>query len=60
MAQEIDEVIQQLRANACTEADNVLSEHSNQLDVIAVELLEREVMDREIFQRLLEHGPLPC
>jgi len=53
-AREIDQEVKKLLDHAYGEAMAILREHRGQLDLVAKELLERETLDGQTFQRLLQ------
>jgi cell division protease FtsH len=60
-AQLVDEEVKKILDAAHCEAQKILSEHRDQLDLVARELLQRESMDAETFNNLIGRpGALPA
>jgi cell division protease FtsH len=55
-AEIIDQQVKELLATAYGEAKQILSDHRDELEAVARELLERETLDAATFQRLLGAG----
>ena len=53
-AREIDEEMKKILDEAHEKARGILTEHRDQLDLVAKELLRRETMDAATFQKLIE------
>ena len=58
-AEKIDEVAIQLIENARKQARKILEEHREELDRVAAVLIEREVLEREEFEAVMEGKELP-
>jgi cell division protease FtsH len=56
-AELIDGQVRQLLDSAYGEAKRILTEHRDQLEVVARELLKRETLDAAAFNRLLNETP---
>ena len=56
-AEIIDQQVKQLLATAYTEAKRILTDHRDQLERVARELLKRETLDAAAFNELLGEGP---
>jgi cell division protease FtsH len=52
-AREIDQEVKRLLDRCYAEAKDILSAHRDQLELVALELLKRETLDRQAFYRLL-------
>jgi len=58
-ARQIDEEVKQILDGAYNETKSLLAEHREELTRIAEELLRRETLDREAFEKMLK-GPRPA
>lgn len=58
-AREIDEEVKAILDRAYSEAKEILHAHRDQLETITLELLKRETLDAETFNRLLGREPEP-
>jgi cell division protease FtsH len=56
-AEEIDEEVKRILAQAYDEARDILEEHRDQLELVTNELLKNETLDRETFYRLIGRSP---
>lgn len=56
-AEIIDQQVKQLLATAYTEAKRILTDHRDQLEHVARELLKRETLDAAAFNELLSESP---
>jgi cell division protease FtsH len=53
-AREIDEEVKKFLDNAYAEAKSILREHRDELDLVAQELLQKEVLDAASFKKLIQ------
>jgi cell division protease FtsH len=56
IAYEIDKEIRRIVEDAFERAKQVLTEHSKELELVAVHLKEKETLDKEQLEQLLEKG----
>jgi cell division protease FtsH len=56
-AHEIDQEVKKLLDAAYRKAKDILTEHREQLESVACELIRRETIDADTFHRLLEQQP---
>ncbi len=59
VARKIDEEVRRLVEGALDRAKSILSAHREQLDNLVTVLLEKETLEREQVEAVLEHGYLP-
>jgi len=60
VARKIDQEVRRLVEGALDRAKSILSAHREQLDNLVTVLLEKETLEREQVEAILEHGHLPA
>ncbi|MEL6272653.1 MAG: cell division protein FtsH, partial [Chloroflexota bacterium] len=58
-ARQIDGEIQEITVAAYERAESILRANRDKLEMLAEMLMERETLDREEFEYLMEHGEMP-
>jgi ATP-dependent Zn protease len=56
-SQEIDEEVKNILNRAYTEAKEILEQHRDQLEIVTKDLLDKETLDAQAFNRLIGRSP---